>query len=318
MKKKILFGLIGLVVTLVFVSCGSELVSSNPDIVRFSTVANRSARMVSATSTWVTGDKIGVYTVPNSGDIFSSTLEKNVEYTAGSGGATTATFTSTTPIYWPNDDAAVNFIVYYPYSASVTTATGSVDAQLPINLAGNQTGKVNDLDILWGKTGSLQKSVNSGSNVAVTVDHKLARFKITATAGEGLTYSNLAGFTTTLIGAKTTANLNLSDGSLADVDTVANITANVQSGGTAVTDEKVIYEAIVMPDAANNVKDSFKIEFVDASGNIYRWEAKNLAALNLTAGKEYQLALTLKRKDISFDVEVTGWTVVDLGPGDAT
>ena len=116
-------------------------------------------------NTWNNTDQIGV----------SGSGKGNVLYSTTSA-TTTATFTSTTPIYYTSP--ASYYDAYYPYHSSPTTNTAASTVFSvttgPTQNASETTRKA--IDVLWAKTSS---TVAASSNVTFAFAHMLSELVIT-------------------------------------------------------------------------------------------------------------------------------------------
>lgn len=155
-----------------FASCADTPVYSNPDEVSFSSSA---AKMVSSSSTWESGDEIGVYMIT---DGSSSLAGSAVKYTTTSSSASTGRFTSTSPHLWSVDEnptSGYDFYLHFPFTQALTT-----DHKANINVSGTSQqvldGSDGNLDFLYAKKHVATKPV--GGSVSVTLTHQLSRIKI--------------------------------------------------------------------------------------------------------------------------------------------
>lgn len=189
---------------------------------------------------WSAGDKVGIFMKAAGGELSAAT-DVNKLYTTNDAGILTAS-NADNALYYPSNGSSVDFIAYYPYTASLANNT------YVVNVA-NQTNQP-AIDLLYSNnaTGFAKGSANKPQ---LQFTHKLSQivFNITKDA----TITNLVGLKVTFKGMNTTANFTLADGKLANAGTIADIAASVnESAATATT--------IVLPATAlSNVKVVFEL-----------------------------------------------------------
>lgn len=209
----------------------------------------------------------------------------NVEYKTTAGGAT-ATFAPAATGLTFADGQTVNFVSYYPYSASATT-------DLAIDLTNDQT------DVLYSNnlTGIKTAKAANGANHVLQFTHKLALVSFTMTglpAGTTITLAQLEGIVTT-------SSMKIADGTL--------------TNGTAKTTQKLQLAAgtfaptIVIPATNANAKLVIKL----SDGKSYSYTFPSLA---LQSGKNHKFNVTLASGAITVDQvngQISDWDVVDGG-----
>ncbi|HBG41002.1 MAG TPA: hypothetical protein DDW85_06270 [Porphyromonadaceae bacterium] len=122
------------------------------------------------TSSWETGDKVGVYIVKGNGGLKASgNWVDNMALTYG-GGA----WTASTSLYYPNDGDKLSFYAYYPYDAGMTNPNAYA-FNVPIDQASNSGEYYKKNDFLWAKLENVSKSDNS---VVLPFSHALAMIQI--------------------------------------------------------------------------------------------------------------------------------------------
>lgn len=209
----------------------------------------------------------------------------NVEYKTTAGGAT-ATFAPAATGLTFADGQTVNFVSYYPYSASATT-------DLAINLTNDQT------DVLYSNnlTGIKTAKAANGANHVLQFTHKLALVSFTMTglpAGTTITLAQLEGIVTT-------SSMKIADGTLTNGTAKATQKLQLAAGTFAPT--------IVIPATNANAKLVIKL----SDGKSYSYTFPSLA---LQSGKNHKFNVTLASGAITVD-QVNGlisdWDVVDGG-----
>lgn len=191
-------------------------------------------------------------------------------------------------------EGAVDFVAYYPYTASVTENKVAVDVK-------NQS-KPEAIDLLYSNNAT---NVTASANaVNLGFKHQLATIRLNIKT-QGI--ASTAGLTATLTGSKTAGSFNLADGSLAVTDaSAADIAFTVNAAGTQA-------EAIVLPQNAANVKVKFTL-----NGKTVE-QALPAASATWAAGNRYAIDVTLKGEStgeiyVNFgQATITDWTDVPGG-----
>ncbi|WP_297114029.1 fimbrillin family protein [uncultured Porphyromonas sp.] len=210
----------------------------------------------------------------------------NVEYKTTAGGAT-ATFTPAATGLTFADGQTVNFVSYYPYSASATT-------DLAIDLTNDQT------DVLYSNnlTGIKTAKDATGANHVLQFKHKLALVSFTMAglpAGTTITSAQLEGIVTT-------SSMKIADGTLTNGTTTATQKLQLAGGTFAPT--------IVIP--ATNANAKLVITLSD--GKSYSYTFPSLA---LQSGKNHKFNVTLASGALTVDEingQISDWDVVDEDP----
>ena len=209
----------------------------------------------------------------------------NVEYKTTAGGAT-ATFKPAAAGLTFAEGQTVNFVSYYPYSASATT-------DLAIDLINAQT------DVLYSNnlTGIKTAKDATGANHVLQFTHKLALVSFTMTglpAGTTITSAQLEGIVTT-------SSMKIADGTLTNGTATATQKLQLAAGAFAPT--------IVIP--ATNANAKLVITLSD--GKSYSYTFPSLA---LQSGKNHKFNVTLASGAITVDQingQISDWDVVDEG-----
>lgn len=209
----------------------------------------------------------------------------NVEYKTAEGGAT-ATFKPAATGLTFAEGQTVNFVSYYPYSASATT-------DLAIDLTNDQT------DVLYSNnlTGIKTAKDATGANHVLQFTHKLALVSFTMTglpAGTTITSAQLEGIVTT-------SSMKIADGTLTNGTATATQKLQLAAGAFAPT--------IVIP--ATNANAKLVITLSD--GKSYSYTFPSLA---LQSGKNHKFNVTLASGAITVDQingQISDWDVVDEG-----
>ena len=207
----------------------------------------------------------------------------NVEYKTTAGGAT-ATFKPAAAGLTFAEGQTVNFVSYYPYSASATT-------DLAIDLSNAQT------DVLYSNnlTGIKTPKDATGANHVLQFKHKLALVSFTMTglpAGTTITSAQLEGIVTT-------SSMKIADGTLTNGTKTATQQLQLKNGAFAPT--------IVIPATNANAKLVIKL----SDGKSYSYTFANLA---LQSGKNHKFNVSFASNALTVDEvngQISDWEVVD-------
>lgn len=289
------FILAGAVAALTLSSCSNNLDDnsswgSDSQNVKFSSYIEGQKTVKASGTTWTTGDKVGIFMKKAGADLGAATAA-NKQFIADDRGNLTAAAADQALVY---PEGAVDFVAYYPYTATVTENKVAVDVK-------NQS-KPADIDLLYSNNASNQTA--SANAVNLGFKHQLATVRLNIKA-QGI--ASTAGLTATLTGSKTAGSFNLADGSLAVTDaSAADIAFTVNAAGTQA-------EAIVLPQNAANVKVKFTL-----NGKTVE-QALPAASATWAAGNRYAIDVTLKGEStgeiyVNFgQATITDWTDVPGG-----
>lgn len=293
--KQTKFILAGAVAALTLSSCSNNLDDnsswgSDSQNVKFSSYIEGQKTVKASGTTWTTGDKVGIFMKKAGADLGAATAA-NKQFIADDRGTLTAA-TADQALAYP--EGAVDFVAYYPYTASVTENKVAVDVK-------NQS-KPEAIDLLYSNNAT---NVTASANaVNLGFKHQLATVRLNIKA-QGI--ASTAGLTATLTGSKTAGSFNLADGSLAVTDaSAADIAFTVNAAGTQA-------EAIVLPQNAANVKVKFTL-----NGKTVE-QALPAASATWAAGNRYAIDVTLKGEStgeiyVNFgQATITDWTDVPGG-----
>ena len=293
--KQTKFILAGAVAALTLSSCSNNLDDnsswgSDSQNVKFSSYIEGQKTVKASGTTWTTGDKVGIFMKKAGADLGAATAA-NKQFIADDRGTLTAAAADQALAY---PEGAVDFVAYYPYTASVTENKVAVDVK-------NQS-KPEAIDLLYSNNAT---NVTASANaVNLGFKHQLATVRLNIKT-QGI--ASTAGLTATLTGSKTAGSFNLADGSLAVTDaSAADIAFTVNVAGTQA-------EAIVLPQNAANVKVKFTL-----NGKTVE-QALPAASATWAAGNRYAIDVTLKGEStgeiyVNFgQATITDWTDVPGG-----
>lgn len=243
---------------------------------------------------WTLNDPVGIFMVKNGQSLNSSNIAEgadNVEYKAQAGGSNQSGFipVSGTPIFYPQNGDNVDFIAYYPYKNTLANYTYPVDVS-------NQATPA-DIDVLYSNNATA-KNRNSGM-VDLQFSHALSKLSFTVTSGDGS--PNLTGAKLQITNLVTTANIDLTDGTVTATNSGQTITANTATNGLSSS-------AIVVPQTLSGTK-----LIVTLADNVSKFEWDFPASTELLAGKNHQYNIEVSKTGITVSSSgITTWT----GTGD--
>lgn len=293
--KQTKFILAGAVAALTLSSCSNNLDDnsswgSDSQNVKFSSYIEGQKTVKASGTTWTTGDKVGIFMKKAGADLGAASAA-NKQFVADDRGNLNAAAADQALVY---PEGAVDFVAYYPFTASVTDNKVAVDVK-------NQS-KPADIDLLYSNNAT--KMTASANAVNLGFKHQLATVRLNISA-QGI--ASTAGLTATLKGSKTAGSFNLADGSLAVTDaSAADIAFTVNAAGTQA-------EAIVLPQNAAGVKVQFTLNGKTIEA------ALPASATTWAAGNRYAVTVNLKGEStgevyVNFgQATITDWTDVPGG-----
>jgi hypothetical protein len=167
---------------------------------------------------WIAGDAVGIYMLATgTATVVNHT---NVPYNAESSATVTAFKPVSEAIYYPENGSAVDFLAYYPYSATIENFL------YPINLT-DQSVDMTVHDLMRAKMDNGGNGYTTGP-VSLTFEHQLAKVILKFVDQSG---SNVTPTMVTIKGMNTEADYNLSTGVLGERFNAGDITP-YQSGNT--------------------------------------------------------------------------------------
>lgn len=264
-----------------------KLEKGNPSEVQFtSKIVGNQLTKASGTS-WDANDEIGVYMKQGVG--LNNALASNKKYVTQGNGNFTASGSDL--INYP-ETGAVDFIAYYPYSASLEGTS------LGINVS-NQSSQA-AIDVMYSDNAkNLDK--NSGSPKLEFV-HKLSKIELLVKAGTGV--SSLSGLAVSYQAIPTVSSLDLGTGAISAGTSPANVSAKVAAQNT---DQLV--EAILIPGEYGAKEVIFSI-----GADTYKWALPGDSKYE--SGKKYSYNITLQvggAVKVEGTATITDWTSVAGG-----
>ena len=289
MRLKSLF-LTGAAAALALTSCTSLDDNSTWDgqtsNVTFKSYISGQKSVKASGTTWADGDNVGIYMKATGAELGAATAA-NKQYVADSRGNLSAANTAQAIAY--PESGNVDFVAYYPYTATVSGTSVAIDVT-------DQTSQA-DIDLLYSDNATNISASSSAVNLGFS--HELSNIILTITTDA--TIASTSGLAVTLTGTKAEASFDLNDGTLTPASATADIALNVNSAGTQA-------EAIVIP---QDDLSAAKLKFT-LNGTAVE------AALPLTAlaqGTRYTIPVTLTisggQTYVSFGTAtITDWTDV--------
>ena len=165
--------------------------------ITFSSIIDDAQNSRAYDTSWEANDVIGVFMLANSD---KNVLATNIPYVTSKGDGYFVSKNS--PIYYPEDNSAVDFIAYYPYSETISdyknypidlsnqTAQSAIDLMTAVNLTNRELGSTQ---------GNLQ------------FKHLLAKLVLNLKSTSG---SSLKGIKASISGLQVKGTANLSDGTI--------------------------------------------------------------------------------------------------------
>lgn len=237
---------------------------------------------------WEEKDDIGIFGFTQ-GDAPAQAYT-NVRYvTMGGDGAFTPDGTT---IYLPTDGSSLDFVAYYPY-----TATAMTDGVYTVNVTDQSDQSA--IDLMAADTQTADRINNT---VAFNFEHKLSKIVLTFKPGDGMALSELAGMKVQLTNQqpKATFDVTQPDGEVVvGTDSPIDITLLTNADGTS-------SEGIVLP-SENFDGMTLHLALVDG-GSFFNWDLNNSSANKFEAGKKYVYDITVNRSRLDVTATIEDWT----------
>lgn len=164
--------------------------------ITFSSIIDDAQNSRAYDTSWEANDVIGVFMLANS----DKNVATNIPYVTSKGDGYFVSQNS--PIYYPEDNSAVDFIAYYPYSKTISDYKN-----YSINLS-NQT-KQNAIDLMTAVNLTNRQLTSPQGNLQFK--HLLAKLVLNLKSTSG---SSLKGIKASISGLKVKGTANLSNGSI--------------------------------------------------------------------------------------------------------
>lgn len=261
-------------------------------------------RTTAGGNNWVQGDAVGVFmtgvggTIPADIITAGGTVGCNAKYTAtpksDAAYATLEAATDGDRLCYPGS-GKVDFTAYYPWRETPDTNPYRLSLSLT-NQAAPET------DVLWGKVSNVEKSDDA---VPITLTHRLSKMVLNLKAGDGVTTDDLVGAVIDLYDMPTTAQLDLTDGSIVS-GSMGNIAYITPLAATTPEGVALSSHAIVFPQSYTDGLDRAAVYITLSDDIVYEWRIPPIAA-GYVAGKSYTYGLVVSMTGISLE----GMTIAD-------
>ena len=289
----------------VFISCKDEqAIEVDRSEVKFSSNINTtSVRTRASDNTWDPNDAIGVYMYEeNTQNIVEG--KANIRYVTEAGGEKGSFQAESTIIYFPDNGNKVRFMAYYPHREDLS---GNNDVYT-VNVASQSSQQAIDLLYSFDPSAKFDKTT-PGKKVPLSFDHQLTKVYVNVMAGEGLVNSDLRDITVSFDGLNTKVDFDLTDGTLGDPGTPAEIALRPTS-----TKEGYVacFEAIVLPtEAVPTALIVFDLNNGDTENNVesdvFTWKFDNV----LDKSTRYTYNVTINRSGIVVEATINDWIASD-------
>ena len=209
-------------------ACNNEEITTTPDA-RVALQVTGGIQTRAYDATWEANDEIGIFGFTQ--EDAPAQAYSNVRYVTTGGNGTFTPDGNT--IYLPTDDSSLDFVAYYPHTASLTA-----DGIYAVDVT-DQSGQ-KDIDLM---AASKQTGNRIDATVAFNFVHKLSKVIFTFKPGDGMTDTELAGMTVQLTNQQTLATFDVTqpDGEVVvGTNTPATLTLNTAADGSS-------SEGIVLP-----------------------------------------------------------------------
>lgn len=310
MRAKTIF--MAMLAAAVLTACNNDendVIDSGSSQATFTAAINGQADTRAYDQTWEANDAIGI------SGTSGGTTYTNVQYVTTGGNGNFTAGTSGNEIYY-QDDAAVTFTAYYPWTklaADATTITADTRAQ----------ASQSDFDFLWAQ----QTGSKASPNVQFLFAHKMVKLVLTIRKGDGVSYQEVQDAVLSLGGFKNNGTFNVTDGTAFATDGTVNLTF---AGNTSETGynaplskddaaETVAYTLILFPQVFSSSLpitatitggQSFSATLNFTTANI---DAGDTDAQNeWVAGRQYNLSVPLHKTGITVNGStIQGWEEAD-------
>lgn len=240
------------------------------------------------------GDKAGLFVVNRNADGSAASLAASGNHVNNQMFSYDGSWTSSSPIYWKDETTHADFYLYYPYTSTVTSTTA-----MPFSVNANQSAeadyKASDLLV-----GSAHDVAPTESAVGINVSHVMSQMVITLAPGDGFTDETLsaANVRVAINGVKTSATVNLADGSVTATGDASTVTP-------LNTDGK--YKAIIVPQSVEET-NLVTVKMGRKSYNLQK-------AFTFESGKRHSFTVTVSKTSNGLNVKITGWDDDDTDNG---
>lgn len=260
---------------------------------------------------WHADDAIGIFMVTHGNTDIAEAAE-NKKYTTATGNGNFAAVLGH-EIYYPMDNAKVDFIAYYPHKEGT-----ALDTPLDVEIATAQTSDTQAAtDLMWAKATNAAPATpavpgpgytkdGTTAPVKFTFGHCLSKLTMNCTVDNNVGAASLLNDATTTVtvrGMKTTSTFDLATGTLTGTPgTPTDITARKLS--IAPADYDGAYDAIILP--AEYGDGVLSVDF-EINGETFTW---NVGAITFEPGNEYIYKVKITRTGVTAEGSITSWNPV--------
>lgn len=196
-------------------------------------------------------------------------------------------------IYWLDATTKADFYCYYPYTSSASSITA-----FPFQVCQDQSSEsgYKASDLMWGK---VQGIAPTPDPVMVTVNHSMSCLIVNLKAGTGWNEDDIKEAEVTLCGLRTSALVNLADGTvIADGGTAEMKPLPIGAG---------IFKALVVP---QKVSDSELVR-VKVGTNSYSLKT----SIDLKSGRQHTCTVVINRTGEGINIGIGPWETdgIDYG-----
>lgn len=268
-------------------ACNNEEITTTPDS-RVALQVTGGIQTRAFDDRWEENDEIDIFGFTQ-GDAPTQAYS-NVRYVTKNGDGAFTPDGNT--IYLPTDDSSLDFVAYYPHTASLTA-----DGIYAVDVT-DQSGQ-KDIDLM---AASKQTGNRIENTVTFNFVHKLSKVIFTFKPGDGMTDTELAGMKVQLTDQQTLATFDVTqpDGEVVvGTNTPATLTLNTAADGSS-------SEGIVLP-SSDFSGMTLHLELSDGS-SFFNWDLNNSIADKFEAGKKYVYDITVNRTGLGVTSTIEDWT----------
>ena len=219
--------------------------------------------------------------------------------------------------YYPATGNNVNiYAIHGNFSETLTEGTTTFPTSLPHTVATDQTSGYNQSDLLFGSATDLARQAGAHQ---VTFAHLLSKIEVYLIAGSGVTDTDLASATVSILGTKpqATVTLNKTATPIASVTasgTATEISALMQHGTdqtvTVGSDTKyapAFAQAIIVPQwvSSTGASGGDTTDFIKVTIGTGAYVAK--VSNEFTAGNKYTFYVTVNASGLTISSTITDW-----------
>ena len=240
------------------------------------------------------GDKVGLFAMLHSTEINEKRYINNMWLECGNDGST---FTPEKTVFYPEGEATLDFVSYYPYQSE---GIPQKESSLSVSVKSDQSTLENHSlsDFLIASTSDIE---SSNQAVELKFQHKLTKLKITLVPQEGENATDLLKSNPYIVATKfkTRASYDLIDNTFTNINTENDI---VPYGEWSINKDGNLIgkEIIIIPQDINQEAQSFTI---DLNGEIYNCLAPTI---KVNSGDQCEIKISTKENTSRILTGVSG------------